>query len=173
MDQRTIHPDTLEKIRSDVTWIRARPNPTVFVVEADTEMERVLWNLAAGEPEHEQIRLARELGIPVLDGGDVIRDLPGHMALEAEEILREEILCIQAAREDKVALLGGPGPESYRLVPVEDLTAKDVDAQVLDILDDLTGDQPVPFTIPPSQEVLAYLAEQGERDEDHGHRACG
>ena len=109
-------------IRSATLGIRTRPNPTVFVVEEETEVDRILWSLAGGPSEHEQIKVARESGIPVLDGNDVIRDLPEQMAPEAEEILREEISHIQAAREDKVAVFDSHCPIGYRIVPIEELT---------------------------------------------------
>jgi len=106
-----------------------------------------------------------EVGIPVLDGRDVIEHLADEMAPEGESALREEVMEIHAAKQGMVLKIDGrvAGSElrdesfAWRMVSVEELEQEDVEQwPFLEHLEDLTNENPVVFTIPPTEHVLAF-----------------
>lgn len=152
--------------------IARRIYPPVFVVEEDTEdawyvveMEHMAFDV--------QRELAKKAGIPVLDGSEVVQNLRGEMDPAGEWVLRDEVRRISAAKQEMVIVDDkdserldvagrmGDAPLAATMVPVEELLKLDVDQWwFLERLEDLTQDNPVAFTIPPTKRVNQFLEEQ-------------
>ncbi len=146
---------TIFKIECLISRIAKRGYPLVFVVEEDTEAERFIDRMVHDDPPERWREIAREEGIPALDGRYVVENFRGEMAPEAEEILEEEVMHISAARQRMVVVDTGD------LIPVKELTRQDVDQWWFEYREALTKEVSVPFVIPPTDRVKAYLKENG------------
>lgn len=151
--------------------IAKRPYPPVFVVDEDTEDAWLIWERER-MPYDIQIELAREAGVPVLDGLDVVQNLRGEMDPAGEWVLREEVRRISAAKQgmvmvddddpERLEVTGrrGDAPLTAKMVPVEELLKKDVDQWgFLEHLEALAQELPVAFIIPPTERVQTFLEE--------------
>jgi hypothetical protein len=150
----------LQQIKLEVSSlldrIGDREFPLVYVVEEDSEEDRFVWEMQYQDmPQAQRAQMAKDNGILVLDGQDVLEHLAGEMDPDAEEILRDEVAAISAAREGKV-ILDDNG--STRRVSVEELVEEDVEGWLfLGLLQSLTTDLPVPFTVEPTARVLEFV----------------
>ncbi len=164
-----------------VRGIAERSYPPVFVVEKGTEAYRLIL-----ETEHLRLsesnraEVARQEGVPVLDGLAVVEHLRGEMSPEDEWVLRELVVRISAARQGAVALeendpdrlrkLGarGEAPLAFVWVPVDELVEGDLkEWALIHTLEAYTHDHPISFMIPPTEKVQAFL-----RGEDGIGSAC-
>lgn len=155
--------------------IAKRLYPPVFVVEEDTD---AAWHVFEMErmPYDVQLELARGIGIPVLDGLDVVQNLRGEMNPAAEWVLRDEVRRISAAKQgmvtvadenpERLELAGrrGDAPLAATMVPVEELLEKDVDQWCfLEHLEALAHELPAAFIIPPTERVQTFLEEHARQ----------
>lgn len=164
--------ETKFKIDFFLDRIAKRPYPPVFVVDEYTDASRFVYDMEH-LPYSVQIEMAREAGIPVLDGLAVVENLRGEMDPSSEGVLREEVRWISSARQGLVivededperlemaAQMNDDAPLTSKMVPVEELLQKDVDQWwFLERLEDLIHDHPVPFTIPLTHRVNRFVQE--------------
>jgi cephalosporin-C deacetylase-like acetyl esterase len=126
-------------------------------------------------PEKRRIELAKKESIPVLSGLDVGQSLRGEMDEADEWVLRDLVIRICAAKQgmlslyddtpERLALMDQQDecPLAVKVVPIEEIVRKDTEELwLLDTLEALTQDHPVPFIIPPTEAVVAFLKERGE-----------
>jgi len=128
--------ETMLKIDFVLHRIAKREYPVVFIVEEESPAERFLEQMRDRMlSEQRKKELAMEVGIPVLDGRDVIEHLADEMDPEGKSALREEVMEIYAAKQGMVLLIDGrvkgsePRDESFawRMVSVEELEQEDVE----------------------------------------------
>lgn len=170
-----VHLETRFQIDYYIQQIAKRNFPPVFVVERNTEACWLVWEMEDQKlPDYQQVELAREAGIPVIDRMAAIRHLKDHMDPSDAVVLEDLIVRIFAARLGRVAIEDlaperlrvtdplGDAPLSMKVVPVEELAPEEVSQWLfLEDLEVLTHDHPISFLIPPTEPVLAYLAEHG------------
>src|SRR5215211_2420062 len=89
------------KVRIDalVREIAKREYPPVFVVEEYSAESNFMWSLEGLKWSDQQwIEFAKQQGIPVLGGMDVVHNLRGEMDPADEFVLREQVLKVFAAK---------------------------------------------------------------------------
>lgn len=166
--------ETKFKIDFFIDRIAKRLYPPVFVVDEYTDASRFVYDMEH-LPYSVQIEMAREAGIPVLDGLAVVENLRGEMDPSSEWVLREEVRWISSAKQGmvivddedperlkEVAGRTGEAPFTAKTVPVDELLQKDVDQTLwfFGMLEAFTFDLTVAFTIPLTDRVNSFLEEQ-------------
>jgi hypothetical protein len=166
------------KVASLIDQIAKREYPAVYVVEENSVEDRFVWGMQDWLSSDVQKRnAARDEGIVVLNGIDVVRYLSGEMDPDAEQMLRDEILAISAATHRMVEV-NDNNPERpivaaeredsllfCKIVFLEELCQQDVEQWCfLDYLEDLTNGSTVAFTVQPTQKVLEFIQNRDEAE---------
>lgn len=170
-----MHKDLLleEKFWIDflVRKIAERGYPPVFVVQEGTENYQLLSKMTdSGLSERRRVEFARQKGIPVLDGLEVVEHLRGEMDPEDEWGLRYVVSWVSAAKQgavildeddpDRLQALGArrESPLASRVIPVDEIVERDLEEWMFfEELEVFAHAPRISYLIPPTERVKAFI----------------
>ncbi len=170
--------ETKVRIEALVREIAKKNYPAVLVVEDGSEDEDFAWNFEKHEwSEWDWIESARQRGVSVIGGLDVVQKLRGEMDSADEEALRDRVMHILAAKLGMVVVddddpyrpgvKGKLGVASgvVKMVPVEEVSLRETEGWMFFEMLELMArerERRNAFTVAPTAKVLMYLEEHGE-----------